>query len=244
MKATIAQKAKIGVFTLTGIVLLAAGIFLIGEKRNMFGRTFTIYGTFKNIGGLQSGSNVRFAGIDIGTVISITILNDSSIKVGMRLKEKVHPFLKSDAVASIGSDGLMGDKLVNISPGPVGDKPIEKHGMIATQAPIEFDRIISRISKVADNAESITSSLADMATHINSGKGSIGHLIYSDSLARSLESTVHSARETVTSARKGAEGFKENMDAMKHNFLLKGYFKKKAKKEKQHVEDSTRNAQQ
>src|ERR1700744_3306110 len=114
MKAKPSQKIRIGVFTICGILLLAAGIFGIGQKKNMFGDTFIVYGKFKNVGGLQIGNNVRYDGINVGTVQGITIVNDTTVQVSMRLQAKVRPFLKKDGVASIGSDGLMGDKLVAI----------------------------------------------------------------------------------------------------------------------------------
>jgi phospholipid/cholesterol/gamma-HCH transport system substrate-binding protein len=239
MKATASQKIRIGIFTILGFVILLAGLFAIGSKQNIFGRTFIVHGVFRNINGLQIGNNVRFAGINAGTVSGITIVNDSSVEITMTIKEKVHPYFKTDATASIGSDGLMGDKLVNISPGPVGNKVLADGGRINTVPPVEFDKIIDRFAHVADNAETITSSLADIATQVKSGKGSIGRLIYSDTLERGLERTVRSAHatinaahETVITAKKGVEGFQENMEAAKHNFLLRGFFKKKAKAER------------
>ena len=240
MKVTVAQKIRIGLFTIIGLIALMAGLLVIGSKKNIFAETFTIYGTFKTVGGLQIGNFVRFSGIDVGTVTGINIENDSTVKVTMRLKENVHRFLKNDAMASIGNDGLMGDKLINISPGPVGDKRIENGGQIRTASPVEFDKIINKISRVADNAESITSSLAGIATQINSGKGSIGRLIYSDTLERGLEKTVNTAHETISAAKKGAEGFQENMTAMKHNILLKGFYKKKDRKERKEAKKQER----
>jgi phospholipid/cholesterol/gamma-HCH transport system substrate-binding protein len=237
MKTTGSQKAKIGIFTIAGFAILVAGIFIIGSKKNMFSDTFSIYGTFKNVGGLQIGNNIRFAGINVGTVDAIEIMNDTTIRVDMRIKSKVRPFLKEDAIASIGSDGLMGDKLVTISPGGNGEKLLTRGGHILTANPVDFDKIITKITHVADNAEIITASLASIANQISSGKGSIGKLIYTDDLQKGLVNTVNSAKTTMESAKKGTEGFAENMDALKHNFLLKGYYKKKAK-EKQRMADS------
>ena len=94
MKTTVSQKIKIGVFTLTGILLFLVGIFLIGSKKNMFGDTFMIYGTFKSVGGLEVGNNIRFAGINVGTVDDINIVSDTTIRVNMLMKEEVRPFLK------------------------------------------------------------------------------------------------------------------------------------------------------
>ena len=229
MKTTSSQKIKIGIFTVAGIAVLVVGIFIIGNKKNMFGDTFTIYAMFKNVGGLQIGNNIRFAGINVGTVEDIAIENDTTVRVTMRLQSKVHRFLKSDARASIGSDGLMGDKLVTIAPGITGDKLIAENGAIAATSPVDFDKVIGKLTKVADNAEVITASLASISSEISGGKGSLGRLIYSDSLEKGLQGTVTAAHETMKSVKAGTEGFSENMQALKHNFLLKGYFKKKAK---------------
>ena len=228
MKTTTSQKAKIGIFTLVGLTVLVIGIFVIGDKKNMFGDTFSIYGTFKNVGGLQEGNNVRFAGINVGTVESISIVNDTTVRVTMRMESKVHEFLKTDAVASIGSDGLMGDKLITIAPGINGDE-IKRNEQIMTVNPVDFDKIITKITHVADNAEIITASLAGIASQIGAGRGSLGKLIFTDSLERGLVGTVNAAKQTMISAKAGVAGFDENMTAVRHNFLLKGYFKKKAR---------------
>jgi len=236
MKSTTTQKIKLGIFTTIGILLLLIGIFLIGRNKNMFGKTFTLYGSFKNVGGLQTGNNVRFVGINIGTVESIEIISDSLAKVGIRLQEKVKPFIKKNAVASISSDGLMGDKLIVISSGSEVAPPIADGNTIKTVDPVEFDKVMGKISNVAENAEIITDQLAGIISQVNEGKGSIGKLLYSDSMANSLEGTVRDARQAVKSVKKGTEGFNENMEAVKHNFLLRGYFRKKEKAKQKQLE--------
>src|SRR5437868_6992575 len=114
MKTTTGQKIKIGVFALTGLAVLIAGIFLIGNRKGLFTSTFNVHGMFKNVNGLQVGNNARFAGINVGAVEDIQIINDTTVKVDLSLNQNVRKFIKKDAKLSIGSDGLMGDKLVNI----------------------------------------------------------------------------------------------------------------------------------
>ncbi|HXS37390.1 MAG TPA: MlaD family protein [Flavipsychrobacter sp.] len=231
MKATTSQKIKIGIFVVSGLVLLVIGIFFIGKQKNMFGDTFVIYGTFKNVGGLQVGNNIRFAGINIGTVENIEIITDSTIRVDMRLQSKIKRFLKVNALASIGSDGLMGDKLITIAPGTANVQLLGRGDRIMTLNPVDYDKIIIKLTKVADNAEVITSALAGIVSEISHGKGTVGRLLYNDTLAKSLEGTVNSAHQTMQAIKQGSEGFNDNMTAMKHNILLRGYYKKKAKKE-------------
>jgi len=116
MKATASQKIKIGIFTFLGLVVLILGIFFIGNQKNLFSSTFGVYGTFKNVSGLQVGNNVRFAGINVGVVEDISIVNDSTVRVDLTLNDYLKKFIKTDSKLSIGSDGLMGDKLVVIAP--------------------------------------------------------------------------------------------------------------------------------
>ncbi|WP_256013881.1 MlaD family protein [Desertivirga xinjiangensis] len=203
MKTSISQKIKIGFFTIAGILLFVAGIFLIGSKKNMFDDTFMIYGTFKNIGGLEVGNNIRFAGITVGTVKDIRIVSDTLIRVDMTMKSDVRPFLKKDALASIGSDGLMGDKLVTIASGSANEARLLRSGsQIMTVNPVDVDRVVGKLINVAGNAEIITRELAGMAMQIKDGKGSISSLLYTDNLSKSLEGTARNA-ENITGSLAG-----------------------------------------
>jgi phospholipid/cholesterol/gamma-HCH transport system substrate-binding protein len=241
MKATPQQKIKIGVFTLVGILIVVIAIFLIGNRKNMFTTTFGVYAIFKNVGGLQVGNNVRFSGINVGTVDGIQIITDSTVRVDLNLQSKVKPFLKKNATAAIGSDGLMGDKLVTISgsadtSGNSG--PIAKGDRLTSVDPVDFGKVMNKVTAVVDNASIMMDNLAGITGKINAGKGSLGKLLNSDTLSKSLIGTLNSIK-------KSSEGFSQNMEALHHNFLLKGYFKKKDKeKAKQQAEEAAQQAQQ
>ncbi|HEY9197143.1 MAG TPA: MlaD family protein, partial [Mucilaginibacter sp.] len=122
MRTTAPQKIRIGLFAFAGLVILVLAVFFIGNRKGMFSSTFNVYGTFKNVSGLQVGNNVRFAGINVGVVEAINIVTDSSVRVDLTLNDKVKKFIKTDSKLSIGSDGLMGDKLVVLAPGGVTSK--------------------------------------------------------------------------------------------------------------------------
>jgi len=200
MKTTHSQKIKTGIFTLAGIILFVLGIFIIGSKKNMFGDTYQIYGTFKNVGGLNVGNNIRFAGITVGTVEDIQIISDTVIRVDMLMKGKVREFLKADAVATIGSDGLMGDKLITITSGTTNQTAVLKEGsQIRTTNPVDFDKVIGTFTNVADNANIITTELAGMAVQIRKGNGTISKLLYTDDLSRSLEGSAYNAQRMTSS---------------------------------------------
>lgn len=195
MNATASQKIKIGLFIVVTILILIAGVFLIGAKQNMFTSTFNVYGTFRNTGGLQVGNAIRFGGVNVGTIKAIRIVNDTTVRVDMILQSGKREFIKQDAVATIGSDGLMGDKLLEIQPGSPGSPMLEPGGQIRTTEPTDFGAIINKFTKVADNAEVITSALSGMALQIKNGNGSISRLLFKDELAVALEGTLNNTKE-------------------------------------------------
>src|ERR1700733_8092716 len=117
MKVETGNRIKVGVFVSVALTLFIVVIYFIGDGKHMFTKTFKINGTFKDLAGLQVGNNIRFTGMNVGTVSKVEIATDSTVRVDMLIDKKVKKYLKKDAVASIGSEGLMGNKVVNLLPG-------------------------------------------------------------------------------------------------------------------------------
>jgi phospholipid/cholesterol/gamma-HCH transport system substrate-binding protein len=216
------SKIKLGIFVSVTISFFIAGIYFIGQRQKLFVDTFQISGIFADIGGLQVGNNVRFSGINVGIVESIQQESDSTVRVGMQVVEDSRKFIKKDAVAIIGSDGLMGSKMIVIVPGAGGMTALVDHDIIQTVKQVSMDEIMANLKTTSDNASRITSDLAIVMDQIRSGKGTIGMLLMDSVFAENLNMTV-------VNIRKGAGGFKQNMDAAGHNFLLRGYIKKQEK---------------
>ncbi len=215
-------KAKLGLFILVGILLFVTVLFIIGKKNNLFTPVFTLASSFNNVSGLQVGNNVRFSGITIGTVDDITIINDSTVKVAMVIKNSVRKFIKADSKAIIASDGIIGDKLVIISQGS-GESPIVKEEqLLESEEPIETGEIIASLQITAANAEVITEQLAEVMIKVNSGNGTLGRLIQDPTIANNLSQTMQNMKTS-------SQGLTENMEAAKETFLLKGYFNRKKK---------------
>ncbi|MEO6302666.1 MAG: MlaD family protein [Bacteroidia bacterium] len=215
---------KLGVFVTLGILFFILGIYFVGQKQKLFSNVFTVSGVFKNVSGLQVGNNVRFSGINVGTVEDIEIINDTSVRVDMIIDESTHRFIKKDARAVIGSEGLMGNKTINITHGTSGQKPIDDNGIIITDQPVDTDEIMAKLKTTSDNAASITGDLAVIMQNVSHGKGTIGKLFMDTVMANTLN-------QTITNLKKGTKGFEENMDAAGHSFLLRGALKR-AKKDK------------
>lgn len=224
MKKESGFKWKVGLFVIIGFVLFLGVLFFIGKQKNLFGTVFQVKSVFKNVSGLKVGANVRFGGITVGTVGDIQLLTDTSVKVVMVLQSNVRKFINRDASAGISSDGLMGDKVILISPGTGGQQEIADGGTLSSQQPVEIDAILSSLKISADHAAVITDELAKLAYRINHGNGAISKLIGDSTIGKNLSTTMKNLN-------KSTEGLNENMEAAKHNFLLRGYFKKKKREE-------------
>jgi len=140
----------------------------------------------------------------------------------MLIRKEVKQFIKSDSEVAIGSEGLIGDRLLIISQGSF-EAPLARVGQqLSSVEPVETDAIMLSLSVTAGNAEIITQQLAEIMTKINSGDGTLGRLIQDTTIARNLD-------QTIVNLKKSSKGLNENMEAAKHNFLFKGYFNKKAR---------------
>jgi len=231
MKLTQSQKIKIGLFTFIGLLALVFAIFFIGNRKNLFSSTFTVYGMFRNVSGLQVGNNVRFAGINVGVVQDINIETDSTVRVDLTLNSTVRKFIKDDSKLSIGSDGLMGDKLVVVAPGGItSTQQVKNNGQLTAINPVDVDKIIAKLTGVADNAQSLTAGLSEIVAKINRGQGSIGKLLNNDKMARDLDATVNQAKTTMQNVHSTTTTLNTDLKAAQSNFLLKGFFNKKRKK--------------
>lgn len=215
-------KFRLGLFIITGIGLFVLGIFIIGKQKNLFNPVFNLSANFHNVSGLQVGNSVRFSGINIGTVDNIIIINDSTVKVKMLIKKEVQKFIKIDSQAGIGSEGIIGDKVVVISQGYNSNKIVKSGQMIASSEPTETDDIMKSLKVTADNAALASGDIAGIVAKINNGQGTLGRLIQDKKMAANID-------QTLTNMKNSSKSLDENMEAAKHNFLLRGYFKKKEK---------------
>lgn len=181
---------KLGMFVLIGLVLFAFTIYYVGMQKNLFGSTFRLKSNFKNVSGLEVGNNVRFSGINVGTVSEIELITDSSVVVNLLIKDDVQQFIKTDATASIGSDGLMGDKVLTISPGINSRNTVKDNDQIASKAPIDMEDVMVSIKKSVDNASIITGQIAEFSYKMNHGNGTLSKLISDEEFAKSLKTTL------------------------------------------------------
>ena len=189
MVSEASRNIRLGMFVLIGTILLIGSLYLIGNKQNLFGSTFRLSAKFHNVNGLMKGNNVRFAGIDVGTVESVEIVNDSSVNVMMVIEKDVQFFIKKNAMASVGTDGLMGNRLVNINSIKDHSKSVEEGDELQTLRPVEMDDMVRTLDVTNENIKVITGNLRNITDKINS-KNSLWSLLMDTIIAENVKSSI------------------------------------------------------
>ncbi len=203
-------KIRLGFFITGGLLIFAFAIFIIGKQQNLFNPVFQVTSDFYNVSGLQVGNNVRFSGINVGIVDKIKIINDSTVRVEMMIRKSVQEFIKTDSETGIGSEGIIGDRVVIIAQG-TNEAPMVTSGQhLASNEPVETDAIIVSLQASAVNAEIITKQLAEIMVNINQGQGTLGMLIKDSTIADNIS-------QTIENFKKSSEGLDETIEATKEN---------------------------
>ena len=291
------SKLVLAFFIIIGVGLFLAAIFVIGSKQNMFTSTMKIQSVFETVSGLLEGSNVRFNGINVGTVTKINIVSGNTVMVEMTIVSSVREFIKKDSKAKVVSEGLIGNKIVDIIPGTESFEPVNDGDLLESIRPIDAEDIFKSLKETGDNAAVLTKDLANIVSKVDQGEGTLGQLVndktmYNDvvstmhgftistglindvlgniassvdvialevipmtqkirsitqdiseitrkmnssesvvgtlltdtSFANNLKSLIRNADQTTANLEQGSFSFSQNMEALKHNFLFKGYF--------------------
>lgn len=192
--------AKLGIFIFIGSTLLVLGIFLLGNKDQLFASTFTVKAYFTNIEGLRNGASVRFGGIDVGAVKEIKIVDDQSgrVEVSLRLKSDIKRFIRENSTASIETEGLVGNKVVLITMGNENFKPIEDGGIIQSKEPLGFAAVIEETQGILAFTKEMTKDLSEVMDKINRGEGTIGKILNDEELYNAATNLTKSADESLT----------------------------------------------
>jgi phospholipid/cholesterol/gamma-HCH transport system substrate-binding protein len=228
------RAARLGAFILATLAILVVGVFIIGSKQYLFSSTYQLKAQFDNVEGLDAGGDVRVGGVHSGTVHSIVLPHKPGEKVTviMDLGRSTHEIIKQDSVATIETEGLLGNQYLAISFGSAGTANVRDGDIIASLPPLEMSDLLQKASGLLDgsqqaiqNATRATANLDSISSKIDNGQGTAGALVNDKQLYTNLEQTTSTMRDTMVEAQAGVTDFQENMEAMKHNFFLRGYFK-------------------
>ncbi len=195
----IKRNMKLGAFVLGGVALFLISVFYLGRENNIFSKTFTVSAVFKNVEGLKDGDNVWLSGVKIGTVKKVSIISEGQVIVTMSLKEKQNEFIKKDATANIGSDGLVGNKIVVIRPGSAAET-IHDNDTINSFSPTDTQELFNLAKEVGTDIKAITSDLKITTAKINAGQGVIGELLNEGDMAKELRASMAAIRRASENA--------------------------------------------
>jgi phospholipid/cholesterol/gamma-HCH transport system substrate-binding protein len=324
MQEGVTNNIKLGLFVLVGLFVLILTLYLIGKSQNLFGSNVELKTRFRNVSGLMKGSNVLLSGIQVGTVNKIGIINDSTIEVGFLVDKQMLSYIHQNAQVSIGTEGLMGNKVINIMPINQSSPAVREGELLTASQTLSTDEMLQtldktnnniadisedlkssvhrlkeskalwgilddpglaanmqasmeNISRASANVNAVTQDLHTMIADVKNGKGSLGTLLRDTAFSASLEQTLAKIKKvgdkaaglgeeldqmvgtirgdidhgsgavhtllkdsslamklnaTMDNVQKGTESFSQDMEALKHNFLLRGYFRNQDKQQK------------
>jgi phospholipid/cholesterol/gamma-HCH transport system substrate-binding protein len=202
MAKSTSQFVKLGVFVILGSLLILVMAYLIGNDENIFRPSFEITAVFNNVNGLQKGNNVRYSGINVGTVKNIVMEQDTSIRVYMQIQEDMLAHIKDNAVAIVGSDGLVGSMLINILPGGDGGQPVQDGDEITTYGRISTQDMLTTLNVTNSNAALLTADLLEVTRAMRNGSGVLGRLLYDSTMARDLQQSFHNLKVSTAKSEK------------------------------------------
>lgn len=189
------RSLKLGAFVLGAIIIFLGALFYLAKEGNLFNKTFLVSAIFKNVEGLKEGDNVWLSGVKIGTVKLVKIVSEGKVIVNLSLKDKQNEFIKKDATAFVGSDGLVGNKIVVIRPGTV-DEIIHENDTINSLSPTDTQELFNLAKEVGMNTSSITDNLKLISARLNKGEGIFGELLRDGPISKDLRQTIAALKVT------------------------------------------------
>ena len=201
MKKNTSKNVMLGIFVILGITIFVIAVYFIGNTQNLFGKSTRITSVFSNVNGLQLGNNVRYSGVNVGTVKGIKILNDTAIAVNMFINEETISLIKRNSIASISSDGLVGSMIVNIVPGESHSNAMVREGdTIRSINPKDTAEMLNTLNTTNENVAVLTDDLLKITHAITNGEGLLGELVMDKEIASDFKKSIANLEATSNSA--------------------------------------------
>jgi len=214
MAKKIVNSVKLGIFVISGLAFLILLLFMIGRNKSLFGSSYLLKAKFENVQGLIPGNNVRYSGIQAGTVKTIKIINDTTIEVSMMIDTEMEEIIRLDAISSIGTDGIVGNKVVNIVPGKQNAALAKEGDFIASKKPIDTDQILKTLSNTNNDIAEIVGGLKVTVERINNSTA-LWELLNDKTLPKELRQSALNLRLTTSKAGLMADDLNTIIDDLK-----------------------------
>jgi phospholipid/cholesterol/gamma-HCH transport system substrate-binding protein len=171
------RSVKLGLLVAGGLILFALAIFYLGSQQDLFSSTVVVKSYFKDVKGLMEGNKVQYSGITVGHVAHIEIIDDTTILVQISVDRDVQKFIRTDSKVDIGSDGLMGSKILNIYPGSAVAQSISDDDVLLAQESIDFEEVLEEALSVFKDSRKIASNMLEISNKMNNGDGDFALLV-------------------------------------------------------------------
>jgi len=188
----------VGIFILLGLAILVVTIFTLGGQKKTFVKSYTIYAVFNDVGGLIKGGNVWFSGVKVGTVKNISFYQNSQVLVTMNIEKAAQSHIHKDAMAKIGSDGLIGNKIVIIYGGSENMPQAEANDLLHVENIAGTDDMLATLQANNKNILEITNDFKSISKKIDSGKGTLATLLNDPAMANKLSNTFDNLQATAS----------------------------------------------
>lgn len=190
----------VGLFTLIGLIILVVGVLVLGSQQNKFSKNLVIKTYFNDVKGLKVGNNVWFSGVKVGIIKEIAFESIEKVRVVMAIQEKDSQFIRKDVVATLGSDGLIGNSIISLVGGSSQFPQIEDGDILKSGASGGMEQMIGLLKENGDNLSVITKNFAQLSQQMVDGKGTIGALMTDDAIATDLKTSVSSLSQVMVQA--------------------------------------------
>lgn len=213
----------VGAFLIGGVVLFGVGLFMIGSQNNLFSHTFKVYASFSKLNGLTSGAQVQVAGFNAGSVSDIQLPQsaDGKFRVTLKVDQKLRPLIRDTSVASIASQGMVGDQFVEIDAGKEPGSECANGCSIQSKEPMSMSDLMQEGQGVMESLKT-TLGTANLVA-----KNADRALVTFDARGKAGESGAEGLKQTVLDAQRAVSNVSDDADALKHNFFLRGFFKRR-----------------
>lgn len=194
MAKSIGNNIRLGIFVTLGIFLFTASVYVVGSRQHKFGEQYQLSTYFENANGLQVGHNVRYSGIKVGSVEDIIFINDTTLEVKMLLDKDLKKLIRKNATTTIGSEGLVGDVVINIKPGS-GNSPLAKNGDVLPNAQRKNGGdMMETLGNTNENIASLAQKLLEISNKMNEGNGTFSMLLQDSLMAADFANTLRNLR--------------------------------------------------
>lgn len=209
------RAVTVGIFIMIGIIIFIVAVLALGGQRKTFAHTITISSVFSDVNGLQNGSNIWFAGVKVGTVRKIMFTPSANVEVRMDIEEKSKQYIRKNALVKIGTDGLIGNKIVVIYGGNPPAPEIVEGDMLHVEKAAGMDEMMNTFQANNKNLLDITANLKIISQRLVNGNGTLGKLLTDESLVNDIQGTLAYFKQTAVNAQHMTAGLSEYVSRLK-----------------------------